>query len=137
MLQANSTALVKMGFTVGAMRHGVYQLRRYEGPYNEMTFDGVGLFLSRKQPAGAGDVLFYEFNGLAVRREPGAMNRLLETWGDLDARCLDESGIRGTVVDAADLLGAVKDDNLTLPRPTADRLRHVAIMESGDVVCYD
>lgn len=137
MSQTNPTALVKMGFTVGAMLHGVYQLRRFEGPNNEMTFDGVGLFLSRAQPAGAGEVLFYEYNALAVRREPGAMNRLLETWGELDARRLEESGIRGTVVDAAELLGAVTEDGQVLPRPTPGRMRHVAIMESGDVVCYD
>lgn len=138
MLQTKSTVLAQMGFTVGAMRHGVYQLRRFDGPNNEMSFDGVGLFLGRVPPAGTAEICLYVFNALGIRREPGVLNRLLETWGDLDARRLEESGIPGVLVDnTAQVFGAVREDGLVLERPTAGRQRHAALMESGDVVCYD
>lgn len=132
------SALSQMGYRVCGIRNGVYLLRRYEGPDGELTFDGVGLFVALGPIAEAQAVYFYEYNALPFRKSPEEFARLLETWGALDARRLGESGLQATVIDyPRSFFGNVVHDEMPVERPSDGRQRLTALMESGDVICYN
>lgn len=134
--QSTHPVLTGMGFKVCAVKYGVYQLKRFNGPAGELTFDGVGIFVSLKPVADTDVVYFFEFNAISFKDDLPAFNRLLANWGDLDARRLEESGITGVPVSAVELFGAVVHDDLPIERPTAGRWRSTALMASGEVICY-
>lgn len=135
---SQTSVLLQMGFKVISIQYGVYHLQQFEGENGALSFDGVGMFVSPHPVSSDKPVMFFEFNGIAFSSDEKAFSNLIRNWAELDARRLEQSGVYGVPIPRhQDHFGHVAKDLQALARPCGDRFRMYALMESGDVICYN
>lgn len=133
----------RLGYTVREQLYCAYRLQQRD-LRGKLTYDGVGLLYAPVPIDEATHIELFELNGLDPAT--GAwmagrdINDMLVQWGMMDARRIGESGLYSLPLDLADVSpGPVLQDRLTMPRPEPEegRLRHYAILYTGDHVCYN
>ncbi|GBG14798.1 uncharacterized protein NMK_2399 [Novimethylophilus kurashikiensis] len=131
-----NSVLEDNGYTVLDEKFGVYRLQQFYGPNKTLSFDGVGVFCSPVPMSQAKEVYLSLYDAIEYSNgSQEAIDATMESWAVLNACRLSMTGIPTAVINDMSRFGKVVQDNVTLVRPDG-RIRHCAIMESGDVICY-
>lgn len=133
-----SSALLKMGYQIEDLQHGVYLLKRFHGPQGRLNFFGAGIFYSPVPLSETDTVYLYEFDAMPFRDDPEAVHRLLRSLADLNvAHLVDDPANQPLPVPfAPDVFGGIVENQTTVPRAEPGQQRPVGLTESGDVICY-
>ena len=134
----NTTAgsiLSRMGYTICSETRGVYHLRRIDD--DSIVIDSVALFHCPGTINQTDRVKFIEFDVSQVPDKEATIPKIIQHWGLLDARRIEESGVNAYSIPRADF-GTVIEEDLTFQRPgDIDRVRHAVTMSTGEVLCFN
>lgn len=134
----NTTAdfiLSRMGYAICSETHGVYHLRRIDG--DSKIVDSVALFYCPGAIDQVDRVKFIEFDASQVPNKEEMIPKIIQHWGLLDARRIEESGVNAYSIPRTDF-GVVIEEGLTFQRPDdLDRLRHAVRMSMGEILCFN
>lgn len=127
--------LTHMGYTICSETRGVYHLRRIVS--DSEVLESVALFYCPGPVDQVDHVKFIEFDVSQVPDKEATIPRIVQHWGLLDARRIEESGVNAYSIPRTSF-GEVIEGGLTFQRPDdLDRVRHAVRMTSGEVVCIN
>lgn len=127
--------LSQLGYSVCSVSRGVYHLRRVQ---NESTvIESVALIYCPGTIDEVDRVKLIELDVSQVADKKATIPKIIQHWGLLDARRIEESGVDAYTISRADF-GGVIEEGLTFQRPgDTERLRHAVRMSTGEVVCFN
>lgn len=132
---SSNSILSRMGYAICSESRGIYHLRRIAGAGEPI--DSVALFYCPGPVDQVDRVKFIEFDVSGVPNKEIMISKIVQHWGLLDARRIEESGVNSYTIPRADF-GVVIEGDLTFKRPDdIDRLRHAARMATGEIVCFN
>lgn len=127
--------LTQMGYIVCSETRGVYHLRRIDG--DSAVIESVALLYCPGPVDQVDRVKLIEFDVSEVPDKEATIPKIIQHWGLLDARRIEESGVNAYSIPRPDF-GTVIEEGLTYQRPDShDRLRHAVRMSTGEVLCFN
>lgn len=127
--------LTQMGYLVCSETRGVYYLRRIDS--DSKVIESVALLYCPGPVDQVDRVKLIEFDVSQVPDKEAIIPKIIQHWGVLDARRIEESGVNAYSIPRTEF-GVVIQEGLTFQRPDdLDRVRHAVRMSTGEVFCFN